>query len=87
MKQILIVNGLPKRTISDITMLYENTKAMVHSSDGDTDFFDIFAEVFHCNALAPYLFILCQDYVFRTSINLIKETRFTLKSHEIDDIP
>ena len=26
-------------------MRYKNMKVMVHSSDGDTDYFDIFAEV------------------------------------------
>ena len=29
--------------------------------------------------LAPYLFILCQDYVLWISIDLLKENGFTLK--------
>ena len=40
-----------------------------------TDFFDIVAGVL----LAPYLFIICLDYVLKTSIDLIKENVFTLK--------
>ena len=48
---------------------------MVHLSDGSTDFFDIVAGVFQ----APYLFIIRPDYVFQTSIDLIKEIGFTLK--------
>ena len=53
--------------------------AMVHSPDGDTDFFDIVAGVSQGDILDPYLFILCLDYVLRTSIDLIKENGFTLK--------
>ena len=33
-------------------MLYRDTKVKVHSPDGDTDFFDIFARVLLGNTLA-----------------------------------
>ena len=46
--------------------------------DGDTDYFDIVAGVLKENTLAPYLFIICLDYVLRTSIDLIKENGFKL---------
>ena len=39
-------------------MLYKNMKAMVHSLDGDTDFFDIVNGVLQRDTLAPHLFIL-----------------------------
>ena len=68
-------------------MLYKNTKVKVHSSDGDTDFFDIVAGVLQRNTLVPYLFIICLDYVLRTSIDLMKENGFTLKKQETDDNP
>ena len=58
-------------------MLHKNTKAMVRSL-GDTNF-DIVAGVLQGDTLAPYLFIICQDYVIQTSIDLIKENGFTLK--------
>ena len=45
---------------------------MVHSPDGDTDFFDIFSGILQGATLAPYLFILCLDYVLWISIDLIK---------------
>ena len=50
-------------------------KVKVHSPDGDTDFFVIVAgdTFLQGNTLAPYLFIICLDYVLRTSIDLIKE--------------
>ena len=60
-------------------MLYRNTKVNVCSPDGDTDFFDIVVEVLQGDTQAPNLFIICLDYVLRTSIDLIKEKGFTLK--------
>ena len=59
-------------------MLYRNTKVKVHSPDGDTDYFDIVAGLLQGNTLAPYLFIICLDYVLRTSIDKIKENSFKL---------
>ena len=50
----------------------------VHSPDGDTDYFDIVAEVLQGDTLAPYVFIICLDYVLRTSIDKIKENGFEL---------
>ena len=38
MEEILLVYGLPKETVTPIKMLYNNTKGLVRSSDGDTDF-------------------------------------------------
>ena len=66
-------------------MLYKNTKAMVGSPDRDTDFY-VVARVLQGDTLAPYLFIICQDYVLQTSIDLIKQNGFTLKRLEADDI-
>ena len=57
----------------------KNLKAMVRSGDGDTDFFEIVAEVLQRDTLVPYMFIICLDYVLQMSIYLIKENDFTLK--------
>ena len=73
MKQILLAYGLPKETVAAIIMLYRNTKVKVRSPDGDTDNFDILAGVLQGDTLAPYLFIICLDYVLRTSIDKIRE--------------
>ena len=59
-------------------MLYRNAKVKVRSLDGDTDYFDIVADVLQGVTLAPYLFIICLDYVLRTSIDKIKENGFKL---------
>ena len=59
-------------------MLYRNIKEKFHSPDGDTDYFDIVSGVLQGNTLAPYLFIICVDYVFRTSIDKMKDNGFKL---------
>ena len=78
MEQILPACSLPKETIIAIMILYRNTKVKMRSPDGDTDYFDIVAGVLEKDTLAPYHFIICLDYVLRTSINKIKENGFEL---------
>ena len=73
MEQILLAYGLPKETVAAITILYRNTKVKVRSPDGDTEYFEIVAGVLQGDTLAPYLFIICLDYVLRTSIDKIRE--------------
>ena len=69
MEQILLAYGLSKETVAAIAILYKNTKVKVRSPDGDTDYFDIVAGVLQGDTLALYLFIICLDYVLRTSID------------------
>ena len=78
MEQILLAYGLFKETIAALMMLYKNTKVKTHSLNGDIDFFDIVAGVQQRGTLAPYLFIICLDYVLQMSIDLMKENDFTL---------
>ena len=78
MEQILLAYGIPKETVAAITILYRNTKVKVRSPDGDTDYFDIVAGVLQGDTLAPYLFIICVDYMLKTSIDKIKENGFEL---------
>ena len=59
-------------------ILYRNTEVKVHSPDGDTEYFDIVAGVLQGDTLDPHLFIICLDYVLRTSIDKIKENGFEL---------
>ena len=44
----------------------------------ETDYIDIVAGVLQGDILAPYLFIICLDYILRTSINKIEENGFKL---------
>ena len=68
-------------------MLYQNTKVKVRSPDGDTDYFDLVVGVLQGDTLAPYLFIICLDYILRTSIDLMKENGFKLEMKEAEDTP
>ena len=79
MEQILLAYDLPKETVITMIMLYKNMKAMIHSLDADTNFFEVVAGFLFGDTSALYLFIICLDYVIRTSMNLIKENGFTLK--------
>ena len=78
MEQILLAYDIPKETVAAIMILYRNTKVKVHSPDGDTEYFNIVAGVLQGDTLAPYLFIICLDYMLRTSINKIRENGFEL---------
>ena len=78
MEQILLAYGLPKENVAAIIILYGKTKVKVCSPDGDTDYFDIVAGVLQGHTLAPYIFIICLDYVLRISIDKIKENGFEL---------
>ena len=78
MEQILLAYGIPKETVAAKTILYRNTKVKVRSPDGDTEYFDIVAGELQRGTPAPYLFIICLDYVLRTSIDKIRENGFEL---------
>ena len=78
MELILLVYGPPKETVAAIMILYRNTKVKVRSPDGDTEYFDIVVGVLQGDTLPPYLFIICLDYVLRTSIDKIRENGFEL---------
>ena len=60
-------------------MLYKNTNVKVRSLNGDTDYFNIVAVVLQWDTLAPYLLIICLDYVLRTSIDKMKDNSFKLE--------
>ena len=78
MEQTLLTYGLLKETVAAIMMLYRNTKVKVCSSIGDTDYFDIIAGLLQGDTLAPYLFIICLDYMLRMSIDKMNDNGFKL---------
>ena len=53
-------------------------KDRVCSPNEDPDYFDIVAGELQGDTLGPCLFIICLDYVLRTSIGLIKENGLKL---------
>ena len=78
MRDILIAYGIPQETVDAIMMIYQDTCSMVRSPDGNTEFFDIIAGVLQGDTLAPYIFIICLDYVLRIAIDENKELGLTL---------
>ena len=57
------------------SIAHGNMKVKVHSPDGDTDNIDIVAGVLQGDT---YLFIICLEYVLRTSIDKMKGNSFKL---------
>ena len=78
MEQILLAYGIQKETVTAMMILYRNTKVKVRSPDGDTKYIDIVAGVLQGDTQAPYIFIICLDYVLRISIDKIREDGFEL---------
>ena len=78
MRDILSAYGTPKETVNAIMMLYHNTCSKVRSPDGDTDFFNITAGVLQGDTLAPFIFIICLDYVLRKALEKNLDLGFTL---------
>ena len=78
MEQNLPPYLLPKETVAAMMIIYRNTIVKVRSPDEDTNYFDIVAWVLLGDTLAPYLFIICLDYVLRTLIDKIRENGFKL---------
>ena len=60
-------------------ILFNNAQVIVRPPYYNTDYFDIVTGFLLGDILAPYPFIICLDYVLRTSIDLLKENGLTLK--------
>ena len=66
-------------------MLYKNMKVKVCSPDGDTNYFELVKGVLRGDLLTPYLFIICLDYVLRTSIDIMKDNGLSWQRKEAED--
>ena len=58
--------------------MYYNTKAIVCSPGGETDFFASHAGVLQDDTLAPFLFIIALDYAMRSGTEGYEDLGFTL---------
>ena len=79
MEKIILAYGIPKEIVTAIMILYRNTKSMVRSPDEDAGFFYILAGVLQGDTLAPFLFVICLDYVLRISVDKCNEYGLTLE--------
>ena len=55
MEQILLAYGIHREAVVTVMILCRNTKAMVHSLDGNTDFFDTVVGVLQGDTFTQYL--------------------------------
>ena len=72
MRSIIIHYGIQEETVNAFMMLYKNKRSMVRSPDGDTPFFKITKSVLQEDIIAPFLFIICLDYVLSNSLKDIE---------------
>ena len=68
MLKILVAYGIPSEIVNAIRVMYENTFALVVTSEGNTDILQVDTGVLQEDPLAPFLFITCLDYTLGTSI-------------------
>ena len=62
MKEILLKYGIPEEAVCAIMMLYKNTRSMVRSPDGDTNYFEITTGVLQGDTLPVPLYNLSRLY-------------------------
>ena len=67
-------------------ILYKDMKAMVHTNDDDTNFYNIVIRDLQWDTLAPFLFIIYTDYILWISVDLMKKNSSKLKKQEADYI-
>ena len=67
MIKILTAYGILDEIVHAIEDTYQNTRAKVTTTDGETEEFDIYAGVLQGDTLAPYIFIIVMDYCLRVA--------------------
>ena len=73
-----IHRGKMEQILLAYSLLNRNTKVKVRSPNGDTNYFVIAADMLQGDTFAPYLFIICLDYMLRTSVDRMKDNGFKL---------
>ena len=73
MEKILLAYGIPKEIVTAI-MILTGTPNQWSDPQMETQFFDILAGVLQGDTLAPFLFVICLDYVLRSSVDKYMNT-------------
>ena len=68
MFEILSAYGIPPNLLDAIKLTYNNLRARIKTTEGNTDYFRMFAGVMQGDTLAPYLFVIVLDYAMRKAI-------------------
>ena len=77
MFNILSAYGIPSAVVEAIKIMYVDTSALVVTPEGETERFSVNTGVLQGDPLAPFLFVICLDYVLRQAIP--DDTGLTLK--------
>ena len=80
MLKIFLACGIPPEIGNAIRVMYENTSALVMTTEGNTDVFPIDTGSLQGDPLAPFLFVICLGYVIRSAIG--PSVVLTLKKKE-----
>ena len=87
MFEILKAYGILNQIVLARASMYYNTKAIVFSPGGETDFFASHAGVLQGDTLAPFLFITVLDYAMRSGIEGYEDLGFTLTERRSHRFP
>ena len=59
----------------------------MRTDDGDTDFINISVGILQCDTQAPFLFIICLDFVLKKTLDRNNDIGFTLIERRIKRYP
>ena len=68
MLTILKAYGIPEKLVTAIRIRYEDTTVKVITPNGETETFNILADVLQGDTLDLYIFVIVIDYVMRTDL-------------------
>lgn len=68
MLKIFLAYGIPPEIGNAVRVMYENTSALVMTTEGNTGVFPIDTGSLQGDPLAPFLFVICLGYVIRSAI-------------------
>ena len=87
MAEILKAYGIHENIMNVIMITYKESKSIVRSDDGDTEFINITGIVLQGDTLVPFLFIICLDYVLKMSLDRDNVLGFTLSEKKSKRYP
>ena len=67
--EILRAYGIPPNLLKAFKLIYNNLRARIKTTEGDTDYFRMFAGIMQGDTLAPYLFVIVLDYSMAKAIS------------------
>ena len=79
MVEIFNAYGIHNEILSAIMIAYTNTKPIVRTDDGDTEFKNISGGLLQGDTLAYFLFIICLNYVLKKALDRNNDLGFIIE--------